>query len=102
MDSVADQFFQEVREEIPRAKNFRWKTGPKLWMIGSRSIQVTPEKKCLTNSFALARDCGRVHRPTGTDDLTKFHDIARGWVMASKGPRKTNGGFDLSQSPSLL
>jgi DNA-binding MarR family transcriptional regulator len=40
--------------------------------------------------------------PTGTDDFEDLQDISPGELMASKGPRKANGGFDLSQSPSHL
>jgi DNA-binding MarR family transcriptional regulator len=40
--------------------------------------------------------------PTGTDDFENSQNISPGELMASKGPRKANGGFDLSQSPSHL
>lgn len=49
--------------------------------------------------------CAKVETtvPTGTDEFRLNLDISPGVRgMASKGPRKANGGFDLSQSPSHL
>src|SRR5882757_455539 len=46
--------------------------------------------------------CAKVApRTTGTDELSN-PTLHWGLGMASKGPRKANGGFDLSQSPSHL
>jgi DNA-binding MarR family transcriptional regulator len=44
-----------------------------------------------------------LYSPTGTDNQITLLSLHRlGDKMASKGPKKTDGGFDLSQAPSHL